>query len=143
MRQVTSGYQLKCPNCKTSFTICASCYRGHRYCNSSCSVRARYKSLTRSKRKNAKSEHSKKLHRRRQNRYRKKNLASKKVTEHPSAPTRHVLKRLSQFFEFPKPAIKAQQVIGQCGWCKSKVTHLVSLEDAILKRRPHGHKSRT
>jgi len=135
------GYQFNCKKCKEPFTICVSCYRGNKYCGAQCSAAARRKSQTKSNRKNAILSKSKKLHRKRQNRYRKKILATKKVTEHSSQRSPRDLKSLCRSFDDHQPRRNRQRNQNQCIVCKSYVPGFISLEDAYL-RRIRGYRPR-
>ena len=82
MCEHSSGYRIKCPNCRTYFFICVSCFRGHRYCPSDCSSIARRCSKNRASKRYRDTALGKKNHRAAQDRHRKK----KKVIHHPSPP---------------------------------------------------------
>ena len=135
MRSAKIGYQFNCRKCKNSFTICTSCYRGQKYCSETCSKAARKKSLARSNRKNARLSNSKKLHRRRQNRYRKKKLDSKKVTEHSSQPSPNDLKKLCRSFDDCQSRGYPKRSQNKCVVCNKPVLSFFSLEDAYLRRK--------
>ena len=47
MCRKTFGYKKTCPICRVKFFICASCYRGHRYCGKECAGTARKETFKR------------------------------------------------------------------------------------------------
>ena len=135
------GYLFNCPICKISFTICTSCYRGHRYCSSDCSFEARQRSLRRARRKYARQPYSKRLHQKRQNRYRKKSLASKDVTDHPSGINLNQLKKLLLSFDDSQFQLSSKRNLNSCGICNGTIGKVESLDSKYL-RRTYGYRPR-
>lgn len=77
------GVRIKCQHCKTFFIVCVSCYRGQRYCQSSCRMEARAISRRWSQKRYQQSPKGKLVHQLKQKRYReRKNKKSTIVTDH-------------------------------------------------------------
>ena len=128
------GYRIKCPQCLKFFVICTSCYRGHRYCSESCRTSAR---RGRSRARNliySKQPQAKKLHRLRQNRYRKKVLESKNVTDASSNPNLDDLKpSLPNWIEHQVDSLPKAPG-RKCLCCGREVAFIRSLEIFVRRR---------
>lgn len=137
-----SGYRLKCPYCKKFFNICVSCYKGQKYCSKHCSKKSRLKSNRHFNRQYSKTPKAHKLHRKRQNRYRKKLLAMKKVTEQGSPPTFSNIKSKRRYLlnQQIKPTLKTKEQ--SCITCYRKINYVISLEVSAILRRKRGYRSR-
>ncbi len=114
---IGSGFRIKCPICRIYFSICASCFRGHRYCSNGCSSSARKRSKNMASKRYRATSQGKKTHRIAQDRHRKK----KKVIHHPSPPLpRPVIEKSDYFCNQPT------QLELRCITCGSILTKIMT-----------------
>ena len=131
------GINLKCPLCKRTFTICTSCYRGHRYCSKDCSYLSRNQKQKKYSRRYNASLESRKKHRLRQNRYRKKKKNQKSVTQQTSPLTSYsVSKNRRVLCKKPNPIVSLKI----CICCQYAISSHFSSH--FLYRRHRDYKSR-
>jgi len=69
----------RCPRCGRVFYICESCWRGQIYCTTECSEAARVRSVELARQRYATSARGHRMHRQRQNRYRRRQTAIRKI----------------------------------------------------------------
>lgn len=112
--EVVHGYRLKCLTCKAFFSICTSCFRGHRYCGHSCRQASRFESLRVSRRIYAQKPEAKILQGRRQRRYRQR-LKNKVTDQGSKTSIDSVSKNLQSFAGLPKPKFTNCRVCSHCG----------------------------
>ncbi len=121
------GYRLKCASCKSFFYICATCYRGHKFCNAAC--RSSFQSKLKRERSNRYEEkkESKQLHAARQKRYRKNLQSKKKVTDATSNETPSPINTISSF-------LSSEPKQNHCVICSKQVGRLLSVEHFFVRR---------
>jgi hypothetical protein len=123
-----AGIELKCSGCKNLYRICAKCYRGHVYCSDECRVKTQREKQKEASKKYSNTDNGRKKNRRRQNRYRKKDLDSKKIKKNVTHETS--IKGLSR--------LKVSQALKKlCVICGTFIEHVVGgLHEYFVATRP-------
>lgn len=134
MCETAKGYRHKCPKCRCTFFVCVKCFRGQKYCSSTCTKQARTLSQKKANKRYGSTPTGRKKRRLAQNRLRNK----KNVIEHTS-PLPHNPVNENSSDLLISPIIHFME----CIVCKVPLVHLLtSVWRKRKKRRVGGNKPR-
>lgn len=106
------GQQLNCGFCLNIFVICHSCYRGQKFCSSSCQLSGRKSRLRESTHRYQQSDRGRRHHQLRQDAYRKR---KKNVTHHSSQKTPVAVEPTKSVSKIPERSKRSGVICRICG----------------------------
>lgn len=121
-----SGYRIRCSNCQKLFTLCSSCFHGHRYCGLVCRGQGKANIQKNASSAYAKSFKGKRNSAARSKRYRSKKCKIEKIVTHPSSTaTAENVKPKTRFNSYrQKPSLESLKFsIGRCFRCGVEVSY--------------------
>ena len=109
---VLYGVDQTCPLCFVVFPACEHCWRGNKYCGSSCSGEARRGNRRASEKKYAATDKGQASRRLRQKNFRARSILELKVTDHSTGQS------ISTIIKDPKPQRQSSR---QCWRCRKNI----------------------
>lgn len=117
---------LRCLACGMPFTVCRSCYRGHRYCSTDCRDHGYERARRRARQRYARTTEAKADHRDRMRVYRKQKRM-------PVKPLQSVTDKSSDQRPIPLPLVSQCHVCIVCGRIHGLKVREISIEDMELQ----------
>ena len=116
---VLVGIEKICPTCAKQFRYCENCWRGHRYCSSTCSLEGRKQNRRRTEKKYAATPKGRENRRQRQKNFRIRCILKLKVTDQSPYLQQNIINQTSD---------SSPRILKNCKQCQRSVLVIKNLQ---------------